>query len=142
MARKNYRTNRSLRAKFQTSQGILRKVGALRTPYVIHAIVVRATYDIHRTSSTYVVGLKKYTQFHLTFKLRIKQYENICGKKNFLKCHNTTETTMCISGILLLVGHVRGHCNHYTKESSSVLLCVRISVTSQAQLATIISSYF
>ena len=37
-----------------------------------------------------------------------------------------------------------GHCNPHTidLEASSVILCVRISVTSQAQLATITSSYF
>ena len=34
-----------------------------------------------------------------------------------------------------------GHSNPHTKEASSVLLCVRISVTSRAQLATITSSY-
>ena len=32
--------------------------------------------------------------------------------------------------------------NPNTKEASSVLLCVRISVTSQAQLATITSNFY
>ena len=35
-----------------------------------------------------------------------------------------------------------GHFNPHTKEAFSVLLCVGISVTSQAQLATNTSSYF
>ena len=37
----------------------------------------------------------------------IKQYEHECSKKNFLNVSFTTETAMCISGIWLLVVHVR-----------------------------------
>ena len=48
---------------------------------------------------------------------------------------------MYISGIWLLVGLVMS-LESSQKETSAVLLCVRISVTSQAQLATIASSYF
>ena len=43
---------------------------------------------------------------------------------------------MSTSGIWLLVGLVRSLYNPHTKETSSVLLCVKISVTSKIQLAT------
>ena len=58
---------------------------------------------------------------------------------DFSKVSYAIETAMSISGMWLLVGPVR---KPHTLEASSLLLSVRISVTSQSQIATITSIYF
>ena len=56
----------------------------------------------------------------------------------FKKCH-IQHKQLCV--YLLLILGLWGHYNPHTNEASSVLFCVSISVTSQAQLATNTSSY-
>ena len=64
------------------------------------------TYQNIRFNHDLSIALKeKYTQFHLTVKM--KECEHECSKKNFSKVSYTTETAMCISGIWLLVELVR-----------------------------------
>ena len=48
---------------------------------------------------------------------------------------------MYIWHMIALIGF-GGHSHPYTKNTSQVLLCVSISMTSQAQLATISPGYF
>ena len=61
-------------------------------------------------------------------------------EKDLKKVSYATETGMPISCIWLLF-ELGGHCYPYTIKTSSVLLCVRIPVTSQTQIATVSSIY-
>ena len=63
------------------------------------------------------------------------------GKIIFEKCH-IQQKQPCVYLVFCCNMGLWGHCDPQIKEYFSMPLCVRISVTSQAQLATTASSYF